>query len=101
MVPFRFNGQHTLHFDEHGAVEPDQLLEVADERVDAYRHRPDFECLDHDALAEAVALNESNKLPQEPEPEPESEAPAPRRRRASKNDDKPEDGEQPAEGEAE
>lgn len=49
MIPFRFVGQHSLVFD-FGTVNPDDEFEVSEDRVEAFRHRTDLECLDSDAI---------------------------------------------------
>lgn len=94
MFPFRYVGQHTLHF-EHGPVEPDEEFLVPADRLEAFRHRPDMECLDSDAVAAHDAAQAAAQALQQGEPveaslgaevEPSSE-PSTRRRRAAKNDE--------------
>lgn len=49
MIPFKFVGQHSLVF-EFGTLHPDDEFEIPEDRVEAYRHRPDMECLDSAAM---------------------------------------------------
>ena len=66
MIPFKFTGQHSLVFD-FGTLHPDDEFELPEDRVEAFRHRPDMECLDSAAIEALDAARAADLAKSQPE----------------------------------
>ena len=66
MIPFKYIGQHSLVF-EFGTLHPDDEFELSEDRVEAYRYRPDMECLDSEAMEALDAAHAADLAKSQPE----------------------------------
>jgi hypothetical protein len=74
MIPFKYTGQHSLVFDI-GTLHPDDEFELTEDRVEAFRYRPDMECLDADAIEALDAATQAAADLAKPQAETAAETP--------------------------